>query len=90
MIDVSVDNVDDVTKARPIWTSCLAPLALDDLDVLVAHTEAYVASNAPVSRHFGLTLLGAAHYRAGKYDVTAHHLNGANAAYPDNAPGPLA
>ncbi len=47
-----------------IWTPCLAPNALEDLNLLATRAEEFVANNSLSKDHFGLCILGAAHFRA--------------------------
>ncbi len=84
LFDVPVGNLDEVPKSRPIWTSCLGPNSLEDLDLLVTRAEALVAGSAPDPRHFSLYVLGAALYRAGQYERAAERLEESIAAYPSS------
>jgi hypothetical protein len=82
LVDLSFDSTDYVTDARPIWTPCLAPGALDDLNMHVKRAEEYLAKTPQSERHFGLYLLGAAHYRAGQYALAIQPLEQSIAEFP--------
>jgi serine/threonine protein kinase len=74
LLDVPVGDVGDLSRSRPIWAPCLGPHALEDLNLLVARAEEYSANAPPDFRHFALTVLGAALYRAGQYERAADEL----------------
>jgi serine/threonine protein kinase len=75
LVELPVDSANLSTIWRPIWTSCLAPDALDDLNPLVARAEEYFANVAQNRRHFGLYILGAALYRARQFERAAERLS---------------
>jgi serine/threonine protein kinase len=89
LFEVPVGDLADLGKSRPIWTPCLAANALEDLNLLVRRAEAYVANAAPDHRHFVLSVLGAALYRAGRYREAAERLEECGAAYPNDLPPPF-
>jgi non-specific serine/threonine protein kinase/serine/threonine-protein kinase len=68
--------------ARPIWTPCLAPEALDDMRVPVLRAEELLANETLDQRHFRLYMLGAALYRDGQYKEAARRLEESIATYP--------
>ncbi len=68
--------------ARPIWTPCLAPAALDDMSGPVRRAEELLASNTHDQRHFRLFMLGAALYRHGQFKQAAQRLKDSIAVYP--------
>jgi tetratricopeptide (TPR) repeat protein len=82
LVELPLDSTDYLTNSRPIWTPCLAPNALDDLKLQVARAEEYSAKIPPGERHWGLYLLGAAHFRAGQYELAAKSLQESIDAYP--------
>jgi tetratricopeptide (TPR) repeat protein len=82
LVELPMDSVDYVTNSRPIWTACIAPDALDDLNRHVKRAEEYLAKTPPNERHWGLYLLGAAHYRAGQFAQASERLEESIAAYP--------
>jgi serine/threonine protein kinase len=91
LIELPDYNAADVVRARPIWTSCLAPHSLDDLDLLVKRAEEYVANASTpnrhfANRHFDLVVLGGALYRAGQYKRAVDRLTEASGLYPGNPP----
>jgi tetratricopeptide (TPR) repeat protein len=85
LVDLSFNGTDYVTDARPIWTPCLAPGALDDLNMHVKRAEEYLAKTPQGGRHFGLYLLGAAHFRAGQYEQAVQLLEESIAAFPSGS-----
>jgi tetratricopeptide (TPR) repeat protein len=84
LLEVPVDNLVGVTKSRPIWTPCLAPNSLEDLQLPVKRAEEFVANSEVSQPHFGLYLLGAAHLRAGQFEQAAERLEESIAAYPSD------
>jgi tetratricopeptide (TPR) repeat protein len=68
--------------ARPVWTPCLSPEALDDMRVPVNRAKELLANDKLGQRHFRLYLLGAALYRDGQYEEAAHRLEESIATYP--------
>jgi serine/threonine protein kinase/tetratricopeptide (TPR) repeat protein len=84
LFDVPVGNLDHDTKSRPIWTPCLAPDALEDLNLLVKRAEEFASDNSLAQRHFGLYVLGAALYRAGQYEQAAQRLKESIIDYPSD------
>jgi len=86
LIDMPVGNLDDTAKSRAIWTSCLGPNALEDLNLPVMRAEEFIKNNSLNQPHFGLYVLGAALYRAGQYELAAKRLDESIAMYQSNQP----
>jgi tetratricopeptide (TPR) repeat protein len=86
LAEVPIASVDDHTKWRATWVCCLAPDALDDLNLPVKRAQKFVASNSLNQHHFALQGLGAALYRAGRYEHAADVLQESLAAYPSDVP----
>jgi serine/threonine protein kinase len=86
LVDVPLAGANDYTKVGPIWAWCFGPDALDDSSLPVKRAEEFAASNKLNQRHFPLMLLGAALYRAGKYEQAAECLEESIAAYPSESP----
>jgi tetratricopeptide (TPR) repeat protein len=86
LVDVPLTSADDLTKQGAIWTCCLAPAALEDLTLPVKRAEEFVAINRLNQRHFALQTLGAALYRAGRYEEAAERLKESLAAYRGEIP----
>jgi tetratricopeptide (TPR) repeat protein len=82
LVEVPLSKLDGNTKSRPVWTPCIGPEALDDMSQHVKRAEEFLTNGSPEQRHFGLQVLGAAHYRAGEYEEAAKRLKEAIAAYP--------
>jgi tetratricopeptide (TPR) repeat protein len=85
LVDLPDFSAGVVAKARPIWTSCLASHALEDLSLLATRAEEYAANVSPKQRHFGPHILGAALYRAGQYKQAAQRLEASIAAFPSDS-----
>jgi serine/threonine protein kinase/tetratricopeptide (TPR) repeat protein len=85
LVDLSFDSTNYVTDARPIWTPCLAPDALDDLSRHVKRAEEYLAKTPQGGRHFGLYLLGAAQFRVGQFEQAVQSLEESIAAFPSGS-----
>jgi tetratricopeptide (TPR) repeat protein len=82
LIGVPLDKLNGSLKARPIWTPCIAPGALDDPTLPVKLAEQMVENHSLKDSHWELYLLGAAHYRAGEYEQAVQPLQESIAAYP--------
>jgi tetratricopeptide (TPR) repeat protein len=76
----------DVVKARPIWTLCIAPNSLEDLNLLVTRAEGLVAKSPGSQPHFSVYVLGAALYRAGRYEQAAQRLEESIQVYSSAPP----
>ena len=87
LVDLPVRSANDLRDTE-IVTPCFAANALDDLSLPVKRAKDYVANNSLNQRHFGLGVLGFAHYRAGQYKQAAEHIKEAIAAYPISPPRP--
>jgi serine/threonine protein kinase len=81
LIDLPDYIGNDVVHARPIWTLCIAPNSLDDLNRLVTRAEGLVAKSTSNQPHFSVYVLGAALYRAGRYKQAAERLEESVDAY---------
>jgi serine/threonine protein kinase len=86
LVNVPTAGVDDHSKWRTTWACCLASDALDDPSLLVKRAKEFVASNSLNQHHFALQGLGAALYRARRYEDAAEVLNESLAAYPSDVP----
>jgi hypothetical protein len=86
LLDVPVDSLDYITKSRAIRTPCLAANALGVVNLLVTRADAFVAEGSPDHRRIALTVLGAALYRAGRYERAAERLDESAAAHPSDQP----
>jgi tetratricopeptide (TPR) repeat protein len=84
LVGLSLHGADELTRSRRIWTPCLAPDALEDPGLPVQFGKEFVANDSYPNRHFGLYILGAAHYRAGQFDQAAQRLEESIAAYPSD------
>jgi non-specific serine/threonine protein kinase/serine/threonine-protein kinase len=77
-------RIGDISNlARPVWTPCLAPNALDDMSLPIRLAEKLLAIDANDQRHFRLLLLGAALYRQGQFEQASQWLEESIAAYPN-------
>lgn len=85
VVQIPLEKLDGNTKSRPVWTPCIGPDALDDSNLLVKLAEELVVTNSLTEPHFGLQLLGAAHYRAGQYQQAAERLEQSIAVYSASA-----
>jgi hypothetical protein len=85
LFDLPLANFNDLMRSRPIWTACLAPNSLEDLNLLVTRAEAFVTNDTLNYRHVALTYLGAALYRAGRYAQAAERLEESGAVNPSDA-----
>jgi tetratricopeptide (TPR) repeat protein len=85
LVDLPVRSANDLRDTR-IVTPCLAENAVDDVSLPVKHAKEFIANNSLNQAHFGLGVLGFAHYRAGQYKQAAEHIKEAIAAYPSSAP----
>jgi serine/threonine protein kinase len=84
LIDLPDYTAEAALQSRPIWTPCLAPNSLEDLNLLTSRAEAFAGNAPPEYRHVALTILGAAHYRAGQYERATDRFDEASAAYRSN------
>jgi tetratricopeptide (TPR) repeat protein len=84
LVNVPTAGVDDHSKWRAHWACCLAPDALDDPSLPVTRAKEFVASNSLNQHHFALQGLGAALYRARRYEDAAEVLQESIAAYPSD------
>jgi tetratricopeptide (TPR) repeat protein len=85
LVELPFDNLEGLTKSRPIWTPCIGPDALDDPTLPVKLGEEFVKNSTSIGEpHYGLYILGAAHYRAGQYEQAAQRLEESIAVYPSN------
>jgi serine/threonine protein kinase/Tfp pilus assembly protein PilF len=88
LVDVPVDNADDFTKARTILTWCHLSGAIEDLSLPVNRARELAAHNSIDQPHIVPYVLGAALYRAGKYEVAEKSLEESVTLYPsDPQPG---
>jgi tetratricopeptide (TPR) repeat protein len=86
LVELPAGNLDETAKSRPIWTPCLVPNALEDVNPLVTRAEECLATTSLNRRHFALCLLGAVLYRAGQYEQAAQPLEESIAAYNRSTP----
>jgi non-specific serine/threonine protein kinase/serine/threonine-protein kinase len=83
LVDLPVRSIDVVVNTRPVWPLCLAPDALDDMSRLVKRAEEFAADKSlNQSSHYGPSMLGAALFRAGRYQEAAERLEQSIAEYP--------
>jgi tetratricopeptide (TPR) repeat protein len=88
LVDLPDYPANEVIKSRTIFLACLAPDSMEDLNLLVTRAEAALVSIPKTYRHFSLTVLGAALYRAGQYEQAAQRLEESNAVYHSAPPLP--
>jgi hypothetical protein len=89
LVELPNYSADDVVKSKSIWTLCIAPNALQDFNLVVTRAERFVANASPDRRHYWLTVLGAALYRAGRYKQADERLDESGVVYSSSLPGPF-
>jgi serine/threonine protein kinase/tetratricopeptide (TPR) repeat protein len=85
LVNVPLDKLTGKFIARPVWTPCIGPGALDDPTLPVKLAEQIVANNSIKDSHYELFLLGAANYRAGQYEQAAQRLEQSIATPPSDS-----
>jgi serine/threonine protein kinase len=86
LVNAPTAGVDDHSRWRATWACCLAHDALDDPSLPVKRAKEFVANNSLNQHHFALQGLGAALYRARRYEDAAEVLQESLAAYPSDVP----
>jgi serine/threonine protein kinase len=77
---------DDDYNAGRIWTCCLGPDAIEDPLALVKQAEEFAANNSMHAPYVDLSVLGAAHYRAGHFEQAAQCFEQSIAQHPSDPP----
>jgi serine/threonine protein kinase len=77
---------DDDFNAGRIWTCCLGPDAVEDPSALIKQAEEFAANNSMHAPYVDLSVLGAAHYRAGHYEQAAQCFEESIATHPSDPP----
>lgn len=85
LVNMPISNTDDFTRGRTILTWCHLEGALADLSLPVTYAQELAAHNAVDQPHIVPYVLGAALYRAGKYEEAAENLEKSIALYPSDA-----
>lgn len=74
IIKFPFSELNGLGKLRPIWTPCLVPDALADPSALVNAAQEFLTSDPLNESRYGPYLLGAAHYRAGQFQLASKQL----------------